>query len=79
MDAARKSAGLLDFLHAGGKAAKVIETFISLLNNIKKNEKRSRRDILSYAYTSSTSQKRILKGTNSTESWIPFPVNQERG
>jgi hypothetical protein len=34
-----------DFLHAGGKAAKVIETFISLLNNIKKNEKRSRRDI----------------------------------
>lgn len=34
---------------------------------------------LSYAYTSSPSQKRILKGMNSTESWIPFPVNQERG
>jgi hypothetical protein len=45
VDAARKSAGLLDFLHAGGRVAKVIETFISLLHNIKKNEKRSMRDI----------------------------------
>jgi hypothetical protein len=34
-----------DFLHAGSKVDKVIETFISLLNNIKKDEKRSRRDI----------------------------------
>lgn len=44
VDAARKSAGLLDFLHAGGKAAKVLETFFSWNNIKKKNEKRSRRD-----------------------------------
>jgi hypothetical protein len=69
-----------NFLHAGGKVAKVIEAIISLYLTTSRRMKREAGEIsLSYAYTSSPSQKRVLKGTNSTESWIPFPVNQERG
>jgi hypothetical protein len=68
-----------DFLRAGGKAAKVIETFISLLNTSRKMKREAGGISLSYAYKSSPSQKRILKGTNSTESWIPSPVNQDTG